>query len=342
MGTITFPGLSTGIDTSAIITQLMTIESRRLATYQVKQKSYESQDTALTELRSKVTPLRSAVSALADADNLNIFNTSSSDTDILTITASSEANAGSHTIEVNQLATTETWIQDTSTFDYTTDYVGEGTFIYSYNHQERAITTVADETTLQDLVNLINDDSNNPGVTASLLYHGGKYHLMLSGQKAGEDYQISVNSQYTEVWKPDTNELYHTFTNDGLNAGLTTKITELDQFTANAGLVGDEKIIISGTNHFGTDLADKELNITANTTVGHLIDAINEQFDGVATARFVNGQIWLTDNMSDTSELSISLAYDDGTGDTDLGLPTMAFSTEGGGDPDILSLGTFS
>ncbi|MCX5633808.1 MAG: flagellar filament capping protein FliD, partial [Phycisphaerae bacterium] len=46
--------------------------------------------------------------------------------------------------------------------------------------------------------------------------------------------------------------------------------------------------------------------------------------------------------MSDTSELSISLAYDDGTGDTDLGLPTMAFSTEGGGDPDILSLGTFS
>ncbi|MGB8225619.1 MAG: flagellar cap protein FliD N-terminal domain-containing protein, partial [Sedimentisphaerales bacterium] len=121
MGTITFPGLSTGIDTSSIINQLMIIESRRLATYQVKQKSYGDQGTALSGVRDKVTALKSAVSALADADNLDIYNTSSSNTDILTVTASSEANAGSHTIEVHQLATTETWIQDTSSFNYKTD-----------------------------------------------------------------------------------------------------------------------------------------------------------------------------------------------------------------------------
>jgi len=337
MATITLPGLSTGIDTSTLITQLMTVESRRLATYQLKKKSYDDQNTALEGVRTKVSALKTATSALADADDLNIFSTSSSDSDKLTIIASSDANPGSHSIEVNQLATTETWIQDTSTFSYKTDYVGDGAFIYTYNHQSRAITTVDDETTLQDLVNLINNDSNNPGVTASLLYHGGKYHLMLSGQEAGEDYRISVDSKYTEVWKSDT-----VFTDGGANVGLTTKITELDQFTVNAGLAGGEKIIISGENHFGTDLADKELDITENTTVGQLIDAINEQFDGVASARLVNGQIVLTDHNSDTSGLEISLAYDDGDGDTDLTLPTMAVSTEGGGTPTITPLGSFS
>lgn len=333
MGELRFPGLVTGIDTAALIKQLMIINSRRLATYQVQKTDYEEQTTALDELRSKISALESAASALADADDMEIFSTSSSDTDILTLTASSEANPGSHSIEVNQLATTETWIQDTSTFNYKTDYVltddSDGVFIYSYNNKERTITAVKNETTLKDFVNLINNDEDNPGVTASLLHQGGKYHLMLSGQETGEDYQISINPSSTEVWKPDTGQSNHTFTDDSVNAGLSTKITELDQFSGT--LVGDEKITITGKNHSGTALPDKELSITANTTVGHLIDAINEQFDGVATARLENGQIWLTDHLSGTSGLEIvSLVYDNGTGSTTLGLPTMAVSIEGG------------
>ncbi len=336
MATITLPGLSTGIDTNALITQLMAVESRRLATYKVKQSNFEKQQTALDSVRSKVAALKTATSALADIDNLNVFSTTSSDTDKITVSASSNANPGSHSIEVNQLATTETWIQDGSTFSYKTDFVGTGTFIYTYNHQQRAINTTANETTLEDLVNLINNDTNNPGVTASLLYHGGKYLLMLSGRDAGEEYQISVDTKYTEVWKSQT-----ALTSSGLNAGLATKITELDQFIANNGLVGSEKITITGKNHWGTNLAPTDLNITANTTVGQLIDAINAQFDGTATARLVNGQIVLTDHIQDTSGLQISLSYDNGTGDTSMNLPVMAVSTEGGGTPTTI-LGSFT
>jgi len=330
VGELRFPGLVTGIDTAALIKQLMIINSRRLATYQVQKTDYEKQTTALDELRSEISALESAASALADADDMEIFSTSSSDTDILTVSASSTANPGSHSIEINQLATTETWIQDTSTFNYKTDYVltddTGGVFIYSYNNKERTITAVKNVTTLEDFVNLINNDEDNPGVTASLLNQGGKYHLMLSGQETGEDYQISVNPSSTEVWKPDTGESYHTFTDDDGNAGLSTKITELDQFSGT--LVGDEKITITaGKNHSGADLPDKELSITANTTVGHLIDAINEQFDGVATARLENGQIWLTDNTYGSSGLEIGLSW---SGTANLDLPTMAVSIEGG------------
>ena len=335
MGELRLPGLATGIDTAALIKQLMIINGRRLATYQLQKTDYEDQSTALDDLRTTVRAVKTAVNALSDADNLDIFSTSTSDKDILTVGASSTAEPGSHSIEINQLATTETWIQDTSTFSYKTDYVGGGNFIYSYNHQERVITATENVTTLEDMVNLINNDEDNPGVTASLLHQGGKYHLMLSGQQTGEDYQISINTNSTEVWKPNTSASDHTFTDGGTNAGRTTKITELDQF---AGvLVSNEKITISGKNHFGTDLPDKDLSITANTTVGHLIDAINEQFDGVATARLMNGQVWLTDHISGTSSLEISFTYDDGDGATTLGLPTMAVSTEGGATSESLA-----
>ncbi len=336
MGVLRFPGLVTGIDTAALIKQLMIINSRRLATYQVRKTEHEAQTTALNELRSKITSLQSAASALSDADDLDIFRATSSDTDILTVGASSDTSPGSHSIEVYQLATTETWIQDISTFDYETDYVltddSDGVFIYSYNNVERTITAVKNVTTLEDFVNLINNDEDNPGVTASLLYQGGKYHLMLSGQESGEDYQISINTDTTEVWKPNTGLSYHTFTDDEANAGLATKITELDQFSGTLG--GSDKIIISGKNHSGTNLPNKELSITATTTVGHLIDAINEQFDGVATATLVNGQIWLTDHTSDLSGLYIDLNF---TGNATLNLPTMAVSTEGGGTPESLT-----
>lgn len=332
MGELKLSGISSGIDTTALVEQLMTIESRRLATYQVTKKEYESQTTALDELRTKINALKSAASELSDINDMQIYTATSSDRDILNVSASSEAGTGSHTVAVNQLATAETWIQNTSSFSYKTDYVGSGDFIYTYNNQQRIITAVENETTLQDFVNLINNDENNPGVTASLLYQGGKYHLMLSGQETGQDYQISIDASSTEIWKPDPNQPNSTFTADQNNAVLTTKLIDLDQFSGTVG--ASDKITINGKNHGGSSLPATELTITENTTIAHLIDAINEHYDGTATARLENGQIWLTDNTCGASGLEMSLTY---SGDASLELPTMAVSTEGGSTAESLA-----
>ncbi len=325
MGEIQFTGLTSGIDTASIVQQLMTIESRRLANYQVDQKGYESQVSAIDELRTKINALKSAAAGLSDSDSMDIYTATSSDKDILGVNASSQANAGSHSVAINQLASGETWIQETSSFKYESDYVGGGVFIYSYHNQEQMVTTVEDETTLEDLVNLINNDEDNPGVSASLLYQGGTYHLMLSGQDTGEDYQISVNASSTEVWKPDAGQPNSKFTKSQSNAGLSTKITALDQFSGAIG--ASDTITISGKNSAGAALPDTTLTITTNTTLQHLIDSINSHFEGVATARLEGGQIVLTNNTSGASDLEISLTY---AGDATLGLPTMAVAEEGG------------
>ena len=327
MGELRLPGLATGIDTATLIQQMMTINSRRLAAYQVKKIGFDTQTEALEELRGKVRALRSSASTLSDADVLDGFNASSSDSTMLTIAASTGASPGSHSVEINQLATSETWIQDISSFNYETDYVGGGDFIYSYNDQERVITAVDGNTTLEDLVNLINNDEANPGVTASLLYQGGKYHLMLSGQETGEDYHISVNESSTEVWESESALTLKT--DNTQSAGLTTKITELSQFGSDP-LESGETITISGAVRGGADITSLNLALTDETTVGHLIAKINTAFTGVAKATLDEGNIVLTDLTSGASSLSIGLTYNANGSAADLTLPAMSVSTEGG------------
>jgi len=335
MGELRLPGLATGIDTATLIDQIMMINSRRLAKYQVEKNTFDAQAKALDELRSNVYSLKYAASALSDADELDGFSTSSSDTDILTISATTGANPGSHSVEIDQLATSETWIQDVSTFDNETDYVGTGTFMYSYNNRERVITSVAGETTLEDFVNLINNDNDNPGVTASLLYQGDKYHLMLNGQQTGEDYQIYINAKSTRALIADSALTLES--DNSQNAGLTTKITELDQFGENP-LESGETITISGTVHGGSAIASLDLSITAETTVGHLIEEINTVFKGVAKATLDEGKIVLTDLTSDTSSLSMGLTYNANGSAATLTLPSVnVVLSAGGADATLCS-----
>ncbi|NQT03588.1 MAG: flagellar filament capping protein FliD [Planctomycetes bacterium] len=322
MSTLRLPGLLTGIDTSALITQLMALERRSLNVYKERKSMWEERQDALSTLETKLENLRSPVQSLSDADELRAFSVASSDTDKLTADASYNAFEGNHNVVINQLATAERNVHTTG-LEYAEDYVGAGTFIYSYNHQETSITTTA-TTTLEDMVGLINNDANNPGVTASLLYYNNAYHLVLNGNSAGTDYKISINPSSTETWEADS-----AFTDNSENATLSTKIVNLDQFS---GTPDDDDVIeITGTDRNGVAITQVDLSITDNTRIEHLIGEINDAFDGIAKAVLKNGKIILTDNTYGTSDLSISLNYNHGgNSSSSLTLPTMAFSTEGG------------
>ncbi|HEW78543.1 MAG TPA: hypothetical protein ENH34_01050 [Phycisphaerales bacterium] len=322
MSTLRFPGLSTGIDTSALISQLMAAQRRTLNMYEDRKSVWDEKKDALSTLETKLDALRSSARALSDADELRAFSTASSDTDILTAEASYNAFESNHTVVINQLANAERWVH-TAGKEYAEDYVGAGTFIYSYNQQETSITTTA-TTTLEDMVGLINNDANNPGVTASLLYYNDAYHLVLNGNDAGTDYKISVNASSTEIWQADT-----AFTVSSDNATLSSKIEDLDQFGSNP-LEGGEVIEITGTDHNGNTITQVNLSITSNTKLSHLISEINDSFDGRAKATLENGKIVLTDNTAGASSLSISLTYNANGSAATLTLPTMAVSAEGG------------
>ena len=320
MGELRLPGLLTGIDTNTLIQQLMLLERGTLNRYEEREKIWAARKDALGSLQTKLDALRSTARDLSDAGALRAFATTSSDPDILTAEAAHSAFEGNHTIVVNQLANAERWVH-TAGKEYLEDYVGAGTFLYSYNHQETVITTTAD-TTLEDLAGLINNDANNPGVTANLMFYNGAYHLMLNGNEAGSDYEVSINASNTEVWQAAA-----PFTVGSENAALADRLVDLDQFSGT--LAGDESITISGRRHDGTAVS-QSFTINPNTRLSQLIEEINDAFGGTATATLVNGQVRLTDHTSGTSQMQLSLTYNVGSGSTVLDIPAVVRSTQGG------------
>jgi flagellar capping protein FliD len=329
MAGVSLSGISTGIDTSTMVSQLVAAEkASRYDIYSAQKDKISTKLSSITSLESKLSSLKSAASDLSTVLKLSGFKVQSSDTDILTATASSSAFEGSHTIKVNQLATADRYVNTAGT-QYAEDRVGAGSFIYSYNNQESVITTTS-TTTMEELVGLINNDANNPGVTASLLYYGGTYHMVLSGNSAGSDYSIKINSSNTELWKSSS-----AFTTNGDNAATSTKLTSLAQFTGSLG--GDESIRIQGKQHDGTAV-DYTFAIDSNLKVSHLLDAIETAFGGNVTASLDNGVLKVMDNASGASQMEVSLSYNAGTGNTStFEMPAISRAVQGGSIAAALS-----
>ncbi len=374
MSSLGMAGVFSGIDTDTLVARIMAISTRPVALMKVRQGTWEDKISAVDNIESRLVQLKDLAGQLRDSDTLVSVLASSSDSTVMTATASGAAIEGKYSVEINQLAaghrmvhtdglTSEdttigsskstalnansmadagaTWFTTsangaTYTFDFgdeadmtevvfaaDTTYslnevaalinvrsqavagydaavveedagnyylrltsqdpgpVGElthtltsgdaiaelndaadwtkdngagGTFIYTYNGVTRTINT-GNGTTLSDLVGLINNDAENPGVSASLLqYDGGEgvYHLVLSGKTTGEDYDITVDAGTTLMGFNDVGDNW-TVTQQAQNAQV-----RVDGFPA-----GDW--IERSTNTISDIIPDVTLTL-ANTT----------------------------------------------------------------------------
>ncbi len=331
MGELRLSGLSTGIDTESIIKQLMQVEQRRLNLYVQQQKEFTEKDEAVGELKTQLSSFKSNVHSLADASQLKSFATSSSNEDKLLAESSAAAIEGTHEVKIKQLASSERWVHDG--YKRSTSYVGEGDFIFSYNNKEMVLSTT-NTTTLEDLVGLINNDPDNPGVDASILKYDngsdGVYHLVISGRESGSDYQITVNDSNTEKHISDAADpLTSSLTNEA--AEIDEELTDLDGFSGviESGSTADQ-IRISGTDHTGTPV-EVYFDVTQYTTIEDLIDEINDAYSDTAVATYEEGQIILTDKTSGASSMTIDLDFIAGVGSSaSQNLPTISQETQGG------------
>ncbi len=84
--------------------------------------------------------------------------------------------------------------------DWTKTDGQSGAFVYTYDGVTRTINT-GTGSTLTDLVDLINDDAENPGVNASILEYtvdaDHVYHLVLTGKDSGSGREITIGGGTT-------------------------------------------------------------------------------------------------------------------------------------------------
>ncbi len=85
------------------------------------------------------------------------------------------------------VASSDTIINDSGSVQY---------FAYRYAGGDVIKVAVADGATLEDLLKAINEDSNNPGVVATIVNDGqglsNSYHLVLTGKNQGRPYSIEI------------------------------------------------------------------------------------------------------------------------------------------------------
>jgi len=114
---------------------------------------------------------------------------------------------------------------------------------------------------------------------------------------------------------------------DGTTATSTTQIDQLDQYS---GTLTSGTITIAGYHKDGTDFSSGlTLAIDGTTTLGDLVDHLNNNVLVDATASLSDGKIRITDNEGGYSKSDISLSY---AGDGTLTMPGYFEMIEVGGD----------
>ncbi|MBI5058352.1 flagellar filament capping protein FliD [candidate division KSB1 bacterium] len=205
-GTTTVTGISTGIDWETTIQQLMAIERRKTVLLEDRKSENSTKLNLWAQIQSKVMSLQSAAEKIDRRSEFAVKSASSSDSTTVGVSVDASAAPGAHSVEVLRLArahrlAAQGWADKNSTG------VGDsgGDFVISINGET---ITVADAdlssaTTLEQLVNLINNDAENAGkVTASMLDDGSgsnRYRLVLSAAETGADNAISVTSNPTAL-----------------------------------------------------------------------------------------------------------------------------------------------
>jgi flagellar hook-associated protein 2 len=201
MSSFTIGGLSTGIDYNTLISKLIEAKSQPIKLLQNKKTSYNDKMTKYSSISSKLSSLKSAAEKLKTSSNFYAKAASVSDSTVLESTVTSSAAIGNYSVTVTSLASEEQEVHSGVTAS-TTLINNSGSskiFQYTYAGTQRSLT-VADGTTLEDLRDLINEDTSNPGVTATIVNDGvgvTPYRLIIKGDDTGAAKTITVDAGTT-------------------------------------------------------------------------------------------------------------------------------------------------
>ena len=238
VGSISFLGFGSGQDFNKIVDAL--VEARKTAYI----KPLEDRKANINNKLDTVGTVDSAMSAfystLRGMDRVNelmVRSASSSDENVLTASADSNAAINTHTITVNQLAQAATEVHhgiqtDLELHNGVTDQTasindsgGDKTFSYSYNGTTSTITVNSGDS-LQDLMNDINNASDNPGVTASIVTSNGYDHLVLSETNPDPSLSITIdpNNDMTMNGSDGTTDFTASSFKQTINASGTDKV----------------------------------------------------------------------------------------------------------------------
>lgn len=185
------PTSGQGFDVSSTVSQIVANLQQVETPWQTELTSLQAQDTALTSIGNDLSSLSSALSSLTDFQGaLSVKEGSSSDESILTLTgASTSAVAGSHTVTVNNLASTASW--------YSTAINSSDALAGSLSINGQTIAIDSSNNTFATLAAAINNGSY--GVAANVLTTSSGSMLSLVSKTSGAAGNMTISSSLTDT-----------------------------------------------------------------------------------------------------------------------------------------------
>jgi len=198
-GQINFTGLGNGTDFNSLIEKLVQVEQSRLNTYQTWKQSWLDKNTAFKALNTQMLTLRSSLQGMDTIGEFLKKSASSTNTGTLTALAGGDAETGTTSYTVAQLAKNKTMVTGGGYATLTQNINSLGAaarFTYTY----KGVTVsnaVPASCNLTDLASIINANPANKGVRATTVFDGSKYYLQLKGLDTGAAASLVVSGAST-------------------------------------------------------------------------------------------------------------------------------------------------
>ncbi|MDT3668877.1 MAG: flagellar filament capping protein FliD [Aromatoleum sp.] len=195
---ISAPGVGSGLDIKSIISQLMAAEREPLNRLQTQQTSFQARLSAYGQIKSALSKLQDAATALTTSSTFSATTAKVSDAAAFMATSSASAVPGIYAVQVDTLART----QRVATSATTTPSVSPGSLTITFGSYDGSgnftsdgaspkTVTLTAGSTLAELSDAIN--AAKTGVTARVINNGTTDQLVLTGDQTGaaKAFQVS-------------------------------------------------------------------------------------------------------------------------------------------------------
>jgi flagellar hook-associated protein 2 len=281
-GILSSAGIGSGLNVDSIVTALVNAQKSGPQA-QITNKATQTNAllTGLTSLNAGLTSLQSALSALTQTSTFSSYDAVLADTSIGTTSTLSNARPGSYALDVTQLATAQKRSSDAYS---TTAAIGSGTLTLGVGSNSMNLA-VSSTDTLSDIADNINSASNNPGVTATVIYGTSGAQLLLSSSKTGvaNGFTVSANASSSSGLSALASKLGTAGSSEAQDAKLSLDgiaVTSasnsvsgaLDGVTVNLAQTGSTTLTVSQDTSAATTAVQAFVDAynSYNTTVGTL------------------------------------------------------------------------
>ena len=277
--TITSLGVGSGLDLDSILTSLEESKEASLLTpITTQETSVNAEISAYGTLTSALTKLQTAAEALADSSLYESLTTSLSGSGV-TAATTSEAEAGTYTVQVTQLAQAQSLT--TSGVTSKTTALGTGTLTLQVGTADAvSITLDSTNNTLEGIRTAIN--ASGAGVTASIVNDGSDtpYRLVLTSDSTGTESEMTVTYSGTD----STDEASSLFGYDGSSGNMTQTVEALDaELTINGISITSQSNTVEDAVQ-GVTLSLSAAGSSQTLTISQDTDAIYDAISAFVTA----------------------------------------------------------